>query len=152
MRAMVEAISDGVVSDAATVQSYCNNIRREVEHLSALIDDLFELSRLDSGTLELHLQPSSVDELLSSTIESMKAQADNHALELQTNLKGQLDPVLVDAHKIERVIYNLVQNAIRHTPADGTIVMEAQDMGQMVQIDVADTGQGIPQEDIDKVF
>lgn len=152
MRAMVEAISDGVVSDAATVQSYCNNIRREVEHLSALIDDLFELSRLDSGTLELHLQPSSVDEILSSTIESMKAQAGNYALELQSNLKGQLDPVLVDTHKIERVIYNLVQNAIRHTPADGTILMEAQDMGQMVQIDVADTGQGISEEDIDKVF
>ena len=152
MRAMVEAISDGVVSDELTIRNYCSNIRSEVEHLSTLIDDLFELSRLDSGTLDLHLQPSSVEEMLSSVLESMKAQAEAQVLKLSHSLDGPLEPVMADPHKIQRVLYNLVQNAIRHTPADGTISVEAQDLGEQVQINVVDSGQGIVQDDVDKVF
>lgn len=152
MRAMVEAISDGVVSDEKTIQSYCSNIRSEVEHLSTLIDDLFELSRLDSGTLELQLQPSSVEEMLSSVLQSMKAQAEGQTLTLSQPLDGGIEPVMADPHKIQRVLYNLVQNAIRHTPPDGTISLEVQDVGQEVQIDVVDSGQGIVQDDRDKVF
>lgn len=152
MRAMVEAMSDGVVSDPATVQRFLNTIKGEVEHLSTLIDDLFELSRLDSGTVELQLRPSSVEEILARVLESMTAQAGQRALNLRSRLQGELAPVLVDEHKIQRVLHNLIQNAIRYTPADGTILVEAQDLGQMVQIDVVDTGQGIPQEEMDKVF
>ena len=152
LRAMVEAISDGVVSDEQTIQTYCSNIRSEVAHLSTLIDDLFELSQLDSGTLELHLQPSSVEEMLNTVLEGMKAQADGQALKLSHSLGRDLEPVMVDPHKIQRVLYNLVQNAIRHTPSDGTISVEAQDLGQEVQIDVVDSGQGINQDDVNKVF
>lgn len=152
MRAMVEAISDGVVSDEYTIQAYCSNIRSEVEHLSTLIDDLFELSQLDSGTLELRLQPSSVEEMLSSALDSMRAQAEGKVLKLSHTLNGHIEPVMADPHKIQRVLYNLVQNAIRHTPADGTISVEAQDVGEEVQIDVVDSGQGIVQADVDKVF
>jgi len=152
MRAMVEAISDGVVSDELTIRNYCSNIRSEVEHLSKLIDDLFELSRLDSGTLDLHLQPSSVEEMLSSVLDSMKAQAEAQVLKLSHSLNGSLEPVMADPHQIQRVLYNLVQNAIRHTPADGTISVEAQDLGEEVQINVVDSGQGIVEDDVNKVF
>ena len=152
MRAMVEAISDGVVSDQATILRYASTLKSEVEHLSTLIDDLFELSRLDSGTIELQLRPSSIEEILDSFLDGMKAQISGRSLNLQSKLEGDIEPVLVDPHKIQRVLYNLIQNAIRHTPADGTIVVEAQDTGQMVRIDVADTGQGIPEDDLDKVF
>ena len=152
MRAMVEAISDGVVSDEKTIQAYCTNISSEVEHLSLLIDDLFELSRLDSGTLELQLQPSSVEEMLSSVLESMMAQTDEHTLTLNNSSNIKVDPVMVDPHKIQRVLYNLAQNAIRHTPSDGTISLEIQDAGSDVQIDVAHSGPGIAQEDKDQVF
>ncbi|MCH8061869.1 MAG: HAMP domain-containing protein [Chloroflexi bacterium] len=152
MRAMVEAISDGVVSDTETVQQYCANIKNEVEHLTILIDDLFELSRLDSGTLELQLQPSSVDDILSTVLIGMQAEAATHSLELRSELNDELEPVMADSHKIQRVLYNLAQNAIRNTPADGTILMEAKDIGEMIRIDVADTGRGIAEEDLDKVF
>ena len=152
MRAMVEAINDGVVSDQATILRYASTLKSEVEHLSTLIDDLFELSRLDSGTIELQLKPSSIEEILDSSLDGMKAQISGRSLNLQSKLEGDIEPVLVDPHKIQRVLYNLIQNAIRHTPADGTIVIEAQDTGQMVRIDVADTGQGIPANDLDKVF
>ena len=152
MRAMIEAITDGVVSDQATIQRYWLTLKGEVAHLSNLIDDLFELSRIDAGTLELHLQPSSLEAILENTLESMKSQAGTRALDLKSDLGAQPEPVMVDPHKLQRVLYNLIQNAIRHTPADGTILVEAQDLGQMFEVYVADTGQGIPDEDINNVF
>ena len=152
MRAMVEAITDDVVSDRTTLQRYFSNLNREVEHVSALIDDLFEISRLDTGTLELHLQPSSVGEILASVMDGMEAQATMQALNLRSELEGELGQVVVDPVKIQRVLYNLIQNAIRHTPPDGTIIVKAQDTGAAVQFDVMDTGQGIDQEELGLVF
>ena len=152
MRAMVEAITDDVVSDRATLQSYFRNLNQEVEHISALIDDLFEISRLDTGTLELELGQISVGEILANALDGMEAQAHIKALNLRSELDGEIGPVVVDDHKIQRVLYNLIQNAIRHTPADGTIVVRAHDLGSMVQIDVTDTGQGLSQEELNKVF
>lgn len=123
-----------------------------MEHVSALIDDLFEISRLDTGTLELQLKPSSVGEILANVMDSMEAQAHMKALNLRGELDGDLGQVEVDPVKIQRVLYNLIQNAIRHTPPDGTIVVRAQDLGAKVQIDVTDTGQGIAQEELEMVF
>ena len=88
MRAMVEAITDDVVSDRTTLQRYFSNLNREVEHVSALIDDLFEISRLDTGTLELHLQPSSVGDILTSVMDGMEAQATMRALNLRSEFGG----------------------------------------------------------------
>ena len=99
MRAMIEAISDGVVSDQATIQRYWLTLKGEVAHLSNLIDDLFELSRIDAGTLELHLQPSSLEAILANTLESMKSQAGTRALDLNSELGEQPEPVLVDPYK-----------------------------------------------------
>jgi signal transduction histidine kinase len=82
----------------------------------------------------------------------MEAQANMKALNLRSELEGKLGQVVVDPHKIQRVLYNLIQNSIRHTPADGTIVVRAHDPGSMVQIDVTDTGQGIPKEEQDRLF
>ena len=152
IQAMVEAMEDGVVSYADTIKRYLSAIRREVEQLSALINDLFELSRLDSGTLELHLRPSSVQDIVASALESMNAQASQKELTIESKISRGLGPVLVDRNRIQRVLHNLIQNAIRHTPSDGTVLVEAQDQGPMVQIDVADTGQGISQEDLGRVF
>ena len=151
MRAMVEAVEDGVVSDPETVHRYLRTIKGEVAHLSTLIDDLFELARLDSGTLELHLQPVSAGELLAVVLESMAIQAEERVLHISSP-GTTLAPVLVDPQKIQRVLYNLVQNAICYTPSDGAISVSVHDLGPMVQIDVADTGQGIPNEELDKIF
>lgn len=152
MRAMVEAISDGVVSDQSTVQRYCTALAGEVERLSVLIDDLFELSRLEAGSASLRVLPNSVEAILAATVDSMKAQAAGREVELRDSLESELGSVMVDSHMIQRALCNLIQNAIRHTPPDGTIVVEAHDQGPTVRIDVVDTGQGIPQQDIEKVF
>ena len=152
IRAMVESINDGVVDDSETVKRYLRSTQSEVENLSQLINDLFELSQMDAGVLELHLESSSLQDLISDTMESMSAQAAVHKLTLDGQVDEGLSPVVMDAQRVQRVLYNLVQNAIRHTPPDGTIFLRAQDAGSEVQVDVIDTGEGIPEQEFSRLF
>ncbi|MBI2910898.1 MAG: hypothetical protein HYY05_02060, partial [Chloroflexi bacterium] len=124
----------------------------EVRHLSLLIDDLFELARIDAGLLELQLERVSLEDLISDTLESMSAQARQHGLSLTGQVPEAVPPVAMDARRIQRVLFNLVQNALRHTPADGTVFVRALDAGSEVHVEVADTGEGIPAEELPRIF
>ena len=99
---------------------------------------------------ELHI--SSISDLISDTLESMSAQATARGLRLTGTVDGELSPVVMDAQRVQRVLYNLVQNSIRHTPADGTICIRAKDVGIEVQVEVSDTGEGIPEEELRHLF
>lgn len=152
IRAMVESINDGVVSDTETVRRYLRTLENEVRHLSLLIDDLFELARIDAGLLELQQERVSLQDLISDTLESMSAQARQHGLSLAGQVPDAVPLVGMDARRIQRVLFNLVQNALRHTPADGTVFVRALDAGGEVQVEVADTGEGIAAEELPRVF
>ncbi len=152
IRAMVEGINDGVVREPETVQRYLKSIQIETENLSQLINDLFELSQIDAGVLELHTEGSPISDLISDTLESMSAQAAAHGLRLTGAVDGEVSPVVMDAQRVQRVLYNLIQNSIRHTPADGTICIRAKDAGTEVQVEVSDTGEGIPEEELRHLF
>ena len=152
IRAIVESINDGVVTDPETVRRYLQMLEHEVGELSVLIDDLFELTQIDTGVLQLHLERASLHDLISDALESMSAQARQSGLSLQGNVEDETLTVLVDASRVHRVLFNLVQNAIRHTPADGAVSIQASDQGQEVQVDVIDTGEGIAPEEAEKVF
>jgi len=152
MRAMVESINDGVVSDSKTIRRYLRTLQTEVEYLSRLIDDLFELSQIDAGLLQLHLDRASIQELIYDTLESLAAQADKRGLKLQGAVDDMLPPLVIDTRRVQRVMYNLLQNAMRHTPGDGTIVIRAADNGKEVLVSVTDTGEGIAPEELPKLF
>ena len=152
VRAMVESINDGVVTDEATVRRYHGRLQREVEYLSKLIDDLFELSQIDAGLIGLQLGWASLQDVISDTLESVSAQAAQHQLAVEGIVDETLPPLLMDTRRVQRVLYNLVQNALRHTPSDGTIRIKAQDAGSEVQIMVTDTGEGIPPEELPRIF
>jgi signal transduction histidine kinase len=158
MRVMVEALNDGVVTDRETVQRYLHTIQSETQHLATLIDDLFELSQIDAGVLRLHLEPTSLEDLVSDALESMRAQALEKNVRLEGQVEGTPPRVLLDAPRMQRVLYNLIQNAIRHTPSDGTITLTVRgggdvgDGGDGVELTVADTGEGIPQVDLPYIF
>ena len=152
IRAMIESINDGVVSDEETVRRYLRIMQSEVENLSQLINDLFELSQIDAGTLVLHIESSSVQDLISDTLEGMAHQAAERRLGLEGGVDMELSPVMMDSHRVQRVLYNLVQNSIRHTPADGSIRISALDAGDEVKVQVADTGAGIDAKYLPRLF
>jgi signal transduction histidine kinase len=152
IRAMIESINDGVVSDEETTKRYLKTIQSEVENLSRLISDLFELSQIDAGILALHVESSSIQDLISDTLESMAAQAAERRLRLEGQVDEDISPVSMDSQRVQRVLYNLVQNAIRHTPTDGSISIRAVDIGEAVEVQVADTGEGIRDRDVPKIF
>ncbi|MEO5953686.1 MAG: ATP-binding protein [Chloroflexia bacterium] len=152
MRAMIEALNDGVVTDSDTVHRYLNTIQGETQHLARLIDDLFELSQIDAGALKLYLEPTSLEDLVSDALESMRAQAEQKKVHLEGNVEGQPSRVPLDAPRMQRVLYNLIQNAIRHTPQDGTITLTVRDAKDKVELIVADTGEGIPEDDLPHIF
>ncbi len=152
VRAMVEALNDGVVSDTDTVSRYLHTIQSETQHLTALIDDLFELSQIDAGALRLHMEPTSIEDLVSDALESMRAQAQKKKVTLQGNVEGSPPRVPLDAPRMQRVLFNLIQNAIRHTSADGTITLTVRGASDRVELTVADSGEGIPGTDLPHVF
>lgn len=152
LRVMVEAINDGVANDPATVQRYIKAMERETISLGRLIDDLFEMARLDAGQVQLRLQPNPISNIIEEALESLGAQASRQGIALRCNVDRAVPPVLVDPDRIQRVLYNLIQNAIRHTPADGTVFVEVFDRGPDVQVNVRDTGEGIASTDLPHVF
>lgn len=152
LQAMVEALADGVVSDAATTQRYLRTMQAEIHHLNALINDLFELSQLDAGVLRLHLQPSKVEALLAATVAAAQMQAEQKALQLVSQSDVTLSPVMADPIRVQQVLTNLVQNAIRHTPDGGLVRLEARDAGRMIEFSVVDTGEGIAERNLEHVF
>jgi signal transduction histidine kinase len=152
IRAMIEALADGVVTDPATVQRYYATVRTQIENLSSLIDDLFELSQLESGQIQLRLEPVNLNDLVSDVLESMHPQAEAKEVVLAGEFSTDLPPATAEVAKIQRVLYNLVQNAIRHTPAQGSISLATRAVPNGVQIDVADTGEGITSADLPYIF
>ena len=152
IRAMVESINDGVVTDPETLKRYIRTTLTETENLSRLVDDLFELSQIDAGVLELQMEAALLQDLISDTLETMSPQAAAQNLKLDGSVDDELEPVVMDTPRVQRVLYNLVQNSIRHTPPDGTIYVHAQDKGPEVQVGVADTGEGIVEQEIERLF
>ena len=145
-------MNDRVVTDSETIDRYLQAMHGEMGRLSSLIDDLFELSQLDAGALRLHLEPGSLRDLLSDTLESLRPQALARGLRLSGHVDSDLPPVLMDAARIQRVLDNLIQNAIRHTPPQGTIILEAQEEDDTVRVDVVDSGEGVPPSDLPHIF
>jgi two-component system, OmpR family, sensor histidine kinase SaeS len=152
IRAMIEAVTDGVVSGPAEVDRYLGLIRGEVQHLSRLIDDLFELSQIDSGALQLRLTPTRLPDLLARTLEPYQASARDRGVRLEHLAPVGLPPVAADPARLQRVLRNLVDNALQHTPAGGTVRVEAGAAGGAAQVAVQDTGPGLPPEDLERVF
>lgn len=151
-RALIEAVADGVAEDTEAEARYLSSAKRELAHLSRLVDDLFELARIDAGVLQLTMEAASLHDLISDTISSFKPQADNRGIRLVGEVSGDVDPVLANPPRLQRVLHNLVSNALRHTPADGTVALRAAPQGGEVRVEVSDTGEGIAPEDLPRVF
>jgi len=152
MRAILEALEDGVVDDPQTVKRYLNTAQRDVHTLSALIDDLFQMAQLDTGGIPLDCAESSLSDLISDTLESFSELALRQGVKLEGSVDPNVDPVMIDTQRIGRVLNNLIGNALRHTPIEGSVNVHAQRTASGVEVSVTDTGEGISAEDLPHVF
>jgi signal transduction histidine kinase len=148
VRAMAEALLDGIAKDTPR---YHHQILAEVTRLSSMVDDLFDLSRIESGTLSLSPDRIEVSDLISDTIASMDPVAQARGVWLTGAADGPL-PVYADPRELSRVLSNLVTNAIRHTPEGGRVRVAATAEADAVLITVADGCGGIPETDLARVF
>ena len=151
-QALIEAVADGVAADEETEARYLYSARSELANLGRLVDDLFELAQIDSGVLRLELEEASLHDLISDTLSGFHPQAERRGVRLIGEVAGGVDPVLMNPPKLQRVLHNLVSNALRHTPADGTVALRAEPNGEVVSVEVADTGEGIAPSDLPHVF
>jgi signal transduction histidine kinase len=150
VRAMVEAIDDGVVEDPETVRRYLRQVRGSIESLVTLVDDLFELVQLDVGAIEAETKRARLEDVVHTAVAACDAQAAEKGLVLETRLSGA--ETALTSPRLTRVVQNLLQNAIRHTPADGTVRLEARRGAGGLELVVEDTGEGMDSASVGRVF
>lgn len=151
LRLLVESIDDGVVT-GETRDRYLGEIRTHVAALSALIDDLFELSRIEAGDISWTMGQVELRGLVGDTVAAMRAPAAARGVALSADLPAGDLVARANAEKLQRVLFNLIQNAIRHTPADGSVTVRARTAAGGVEVEVADDGDGIAPADGGQVF
>lgn len=151
LRAMSEALADGVVNDPSTVDAYHQRLRIETDRMSALVDDLFELSRINAGALQLTLDSVDLGEVVSDAVASASPVAAANGVRLIAE-EGAYPAVRASENELSRVLRNLIANAIRHTPADGVVTVAGGADEQGAWLAVADACGGIPEDDLPRVF
>jgi signal transduction histidine kinase len=175
IRAMAEALDDGIVDHPDEVHRYHLRLVTEADRLARLVDDLFELSRIQADTLALHIETIALDELVSDAVASAAAVAEakgvrigrggasgangpGSAAESATGNDGADTPdspsprVAGSVPELTRAITNLLDNAIRHTPPGGSVVVDVQPLDRVAEVSVRDACGGIPDDDLDRIF
>lgn len=151
LRLLVEAIDDGIV-DEETRRRYLATMQTHIGSLSTMIDDLFELSRIEAGDIDWSMRQVELALLVDETVEAMRPEARASGVEICAELEAVSLPARADPERIQRVLFNLIRNAIRHTPADGSVTVRAEATGDGIEVEVADTGEGIPPAERGRVF
>jgi signal transduction histidine kinase len=147
LQAMLEAIEDGL----ASADDYLPTLREQVRTLSMLVDDLFELARIDAGALTLELRSTPVAPLVASALRLLRPEADARGVALTAEIDERMEAQLAP-DKIERVLFNLVTNALHHTPTDGAVAVRAERRDSDLLLRVEDTGEGLPAEAPGRMF
>jgi signal transduction histidine kinase len=150
--AMAEALEDGVVEQPGDVREYAGLIRSETNRLAGMIDDLFELARIDAGDLRLELEPVPVADVLRSAVQASRPSAERHGVRLEVDVPADVTHALGEGPALVRVVRNLLGNAIRHTPANGVVTVTAGHEEGDVWLSVQDSCGGIPADDLPHVF
>ncbi len=147
MQAMLEALEDGL----ARPEEYVPALREQVRVLSQLVEDLFELARIDAGALTLELRQLPVAPVVSSSLRGVEAEARLRHVRLASDVEDGLTARFAP-EKVERVLMNLLTNALRHTPNDGAVAIRVAPVAGEVQVAVEDTGEGLDQEARARMF
>ncbi len=152
LQAMVEALNDGVVKGREETERYHRTMLQELQRLGWLVTDLFELAQIDGGGLRLQRQEVALHQLATEAVDAMRVRAQRKGVELSLRLDSDAVPVSVDAARVSRVLLNLIENALNHTPTGGQIEV-AVDLGRReAVVKVIDSGEGISEADLPRIW
>lgn len=154
LKALVETLRDGAMDDPPAAKRFLDHAEYEVDALTQMVEELLELTRIESGMVPLRLSPTPVSDVVLPPVDRFRRQAERHDLSLIVDLPDDLPPVMSDASRAQQVVGNLVHNSIKFTPEGGTVTIRAKLGGDepVVVISVQDTGTGIPASELPRIF
>jgi signal transduction histidine kinase len=148
LQAMLEALEDGL----GDPDRYVASMGEQVQVLGRLVDDLFELATIDAGVLTVELREAALSGVVESCLRGLEVEAARRSVRLESRVDGELPPVLCAPEHVERVLVNLVSNALRHTPSDGSVAVRVEPGADDVRVSVEDTGEGLAPEALRRMF
>jgi len=152
IKALAETLQEGAIDDPSLAKDFLGKINAEVDRLTQMVQELGELSRIESGEAPLQKKPFDMAEAIEQATSRLKAQADRAGLSLNIAIPSPLPQALADRDRVEQVLVNLIHNAIKFTPPGGKIDISAKTEGNSILVSVADTGVGIPADDLPRIF
>jgi two-component system, OmpR family, phosphate regulon sensor histidine kinase PhoR len=152
IQGFAETLLGGALDDKKNRARFVEIIREHAQRLARLTDDLLKLSRIEAGQLELESRPVSIATLVSGCVETTRLKAEAKGIRIAAELPSGLPPVRADAAWLGEVLQNLLDNAVQYTPPDGQIRVTAESDGREVTFTVADTGIGIPEAELERIF
>jgi two-component system phosphate regulon sensor histidine kinase PhoR len=152
IQGFAETLLGGALDDKANRKRFVEIIREQAQRLTRLTDDLLKLSRIEAGRLDLESRPLSVAALVNGCVESARLKAESKGLHITVELPEDIPSIRGDAAQLGEVLQNLVDNALQYTPPGGHIDVSAYSNGHEVIFTVADTGIGIPESDLERIF
>ena len=152
LRALAETLQDGALDDPPAARRFVDQIQIEVDALTQMVNELLELSKIESGRFSLDRSPVAPYDLLESASQRMQLQAERANLSLRVESAKDLPVVQIDSQRLEQVLVNLIHNAVKFTRPGGEIVLFAEPAEDSVQFAVRDTGVGIPEDEVARIF
>lgn len=152
LKALGETLRDGAIEQPSVAREFLDKINLEVDRLAQMVQEMGELSRIESGVAPLQKTPADVAEVVDRAVGRLEAQADRAGLKLETRIASDLPRVPADQARMEQVLANLIHNAIKFTPSGGRITVSAKAEGDKLVVSVSDTGIGISEDDLPRVF
>ncbi len=152
IKAVVETLSEGTIDDPDTVRAFFERIDNEIDRMTQLIRELTELSRIETGQVELKISPVDLEPLIDRIVSELEPQAERKNIKVKMEIDPSLNRVKAEEERILQVLVNLLHNAIKFTPDGGSVAISAVQEGEMITVSVTDTGVGIPPDDLPRVF
>lgn len=147
-----ETLLNGTLSDRDTAQNFMGIIQKHAQRLAAIVEDLLTISQIESHQLDLTFQPLSLADCAREVLNTIERACEEKGLKLINRLSPALPKVWGDKYRIEQILLNLLDNAVKYTTSPGSITISARSVQDMVEIAISDTGIGIPEKDLSRIF
>jgi two-component system phosphate regulon sensor histidine kinase PhoR len=152
VKALAETLNEGAIGDTSVAKDFLSRINVEADKLAQMVQELGELSRIESGEVPLQKRRINIADAIEHAVDRLKAQSDRAGLNLDIDIPPTLPKIMADEARVEQVLVNLIHNAIKFTPSGGGISISAKARDNDIMVSVADTGVGIPADDLPRIF